>query len=71
MVQSKKAPRNMHMKNAVGQTSVKSYLKFKVSLKDFQDQRNDKNSGPQNPWICSDRFYLHTVFIAHSHIPAD
>lgn len=63
MVQSKKALRNMHMKNAIGRTSVKTYLKFKVSLKDFQDQRNHKNSGPPNPLICSDKFYLHTMFL--------
>lgn len=60
MVQSKKALRNMHMKNAIGQTSVKIYLKFKVSLKDFQDQRNHKIP---NPLICSDKFYLHTMFL--------
>lgn len=66
MVQSRKALRNMlsvkHMRNIIGQTSVKTFLKFNISLKDFPDQSNHKNLGPQNPLICSNKFYLHAMF---------
>lgn len=67
MVQSRKTLRNMvsikHMKNVIGQKPVKSYLKFIISLKDFPDQSNHKKLGPKNPLICSDKFYLHAMFV--------